>query len=160
MQKKLHPLTVIFALAIVLFAVFVIYSRQVKSEPPRRPITAFEARGGVPAPSHDDTLGIMYSSAGPASIRIMGFLPPPAPPPLMVVGCRARDDIIGINDEPFTWQGMKTAIDEVKENGTPFTLRVRRQGTEIEIEVTEWPEPMPVPEGQRPPPGFRRGRVP
>jgi hypothetical protein len=159
MQTKLNPITVVFALAIVFFAVFIIYSRQIKPEPYRRPITADQARGGLPAPDHDDTLGIMYSSSGRGRITIMGFLPPPTPPPLMVIGCRPRDELIGINDEPFEGKTLKAAIEALEENGTPFTLRVRRRDKEIEIEVTEWPEPMPMSEEQRAAMARRRGRM-
>jgi hypothetical protein len=151
MQRRLHPITVVMALAVVFFAIFIVYSRKMDTTGPRRTITDWEARGGVPPPHHNTELGIMESPVpGRHAMKIMGFRGPPGPSPLMIAGCRPRDIVIECNGKQFDYTELDNAVEELREKGTPFTLTVERGGQTVTVNVSHWPKRAPGPPGVQP----------
>ena len=152
MHRRLHPLTVVLTLAIVFLAIFIIYSHRLERMAPPTPTLA---RGGLPPPMHDDTLGAMLSPVPRRhATKIMGFRPPPSPSPLRVIGCVPGDILTKCNGEQWDWKKFAQALKDLRENNKPFTLTVERRGQEVDVKVTRWPEPLARPEDQP-----RRGRA-
>ncbi len=146
MQGRLHPATVVLALAVIGLAAFLISARDLGS-PPRGPVVA---RGGLPPPVHEPALGIMCSpSTDPRGIKVMGFRPPPEPSPLRLLGVAIKDTIVSINGEVGFCNDLVAAIRESQREGTPLVLGIQRGGELIELRLERLP-PLPGPLGEPP----------
>lgn len=145
--KKVHPVTVVLTLAVVLFAVFLIYSNRLGpgAAPPQQMMPM------EPVPDHDSRLGVLWKPYPQVinpedekrviGIQVVGFRPPPTPPPLMLAGVRPGDIILECNGEKADMSNIGAAMDALREKGEAMTLLVQKEWGEVTLKVEEWPPP-------------------
>jgi len=144
MNRPVRPVTVVFLLALVAALVFVFHSRQPSSPPPAQPV-------GAPQPIHDTTLGIMWSHET-EGFRIMGFLPPPSPSPLALLGLAMKDQVLTVNGQNATPNKIKAAVRACRDTGQPITIEFVRAGQRKTLRIETLPAlPGPLGEASTPP---------
>jgi len=158
MKTRLHPITVVLALAVLGFAIYIGYVRKLQSMSPAVPPQMMEPR---PAPAYDEGLGAMLqASPETKSHMIVGFRPSAAASPLAMLGCFPGDVLVSCNGAPVTGTEVRKAIEEMEKKHKPIVLEVYRGGEKIELKHEKMPaEPAiyqrlkaqgrPVPSGHR-----------
>lgn len=156
MRRRMNPVVAVLAVLVAVAVVAIIFQREMQQPQPRA-ATTDAVLEGVTNPVQDRSLGVVW---GPmrrrgGAMKVMGFRPPPSPPPLQAIGLREMDIVVQVNGEKFSVGGIHRAVTALKEKGTPFTLKVERGGQEMTIKVTQWPEA-----SESPPEGPGSGRGP
>jgi hypothetical protein len=146
-RKRVHTVTVVLTLAVVLFVVFLVYSNRLEPTGEQQ----LRMMPMEPVPEHDDRLGVLWKpypqvinpgdEKNVIGIQVLGFRPPPAPPPLLLVGIKPGDTILECNGEKADVFNIDGAIRALREKGEPMTLLVTKEWGEVTLKIDEWPPP-------------------
>ena len=142
LKTRIHPVTIILALAIAGLAVYMNYSRKLQSQPGEMTGPRKMAR---PSQVRDDGLGATLSAGNKGQGQmVIGFQPNAAASRLALLGCFPGDVLVSCNGGPVSATTVRKAIEEMEKTGKPVVLVVYREGKKIELKTTKLPDVPPI----------------
>jgi S1-C subfamily serine protease len=140
LKTRVHPVTVVLALAVLGLAIFMGYSRKLAEQDRPTPSEMMRAMEPRPAPAYDKGLGVMLGmSPQTKGDVILGFRPSAAASPLAMLGCFPGDMLVSVNGQPVSGVNVRKAIEELEKDGKPVSLIVNRNGQKVELKHTKMP---------------------
>jgi S1-C subfamily serine protease len=128
----------LLVIAIVLVLVLMSYRQRLETVSPTPTATIVQVPQGPPM--EEPALGIAWTPGPDAQqIVVMKILPSPPPSRLALIGVRPGDFLTEVNDEKADLGNIETALDELQNKGTPFTLTVLRGGQSVKLEAKQLP---------------------
>jgi len=138
-KKRVHPLTGVLLIAIVLVLVMVVYRQRLDVvSPDPTPIVVCGPQG---PPMVEPGLGIAWIPDPKSNrIRVIRLLPSPPPSRLALLGVKPGDTLIELNGKVRDLDNISRALDQLQDKGKPFTLTVIRGGQKVKLEAKKLPE--------------------
>lgn len=145
LKMRVHPVTVVLALAVVLLAVFFIYSRKLESQnPPLGPEELRLLQRPMPAPAYDEALGVVLQVIPESKQeKVVGFRPSRQASPLGLLGCMPGDVLVSINGKPVSGKNVRQAMEDLEKKKKPISLIIERGGQRLELKHTKMPTAPP-----------------
>ena len=139
MKKRVHPLTGVLLIAIVLVLVMVVYRQRLDVVSPEPTVTITHTPQGPPTAEPD--LGIAWMpEPGSNGIRVAKILPSPPPSRLALLGVKPGDMLMEVNGKTADLGDFSRALDQLQDKGKPFTMTVIRGGQKVKLEAKKLPE--------------------
>jgi membrane-associated protease RseP (regulator of RpoE activity) len=140
LKTRVHPVTVVLALAVLGLAIFMRYSRKLAEQDRPMPPEVMGRMEGRPPPSYDKGLGAMIGmSPQTQGDMVLSFRPSAAASPLAMLGCFPGDVLVSVNGKPVSGVNVRQAIEELEKDGKPVSLIVDRHGQKVELKHTKMP---------------------
>ena len=139
MKKRVHPLTGVLLIAIVLVLVMVVYRQRLDVVSPDPTPTIVHTPQGPPMAEPDLGIAWMFEP-GSNGIRVAKILPSPPPSRLALLGVKPGDMLMEVNGKTADLGDFSRALDQLQDKGKSFTMTVIRGGQKVKLEAKKLPE--------------------
>ena len=139
MKKRVHPVTGVLIIAIVLLVLAMVYRQRMEVVSPTPQATITVAPQGPPMP--EPSLGFAWMpEPGQKGIPVNRLLPGPPPSRVALIGVKSGDVLLEMNGKKLDLEELDKALDALQKKGTPFALTLVRGGQKITLQAKSFPE--------------------